>query len=119
MQKIIIPNYKPLSTNMLKGINKFAWNRMRDEAYQIMWAYIKKCGIKPETGLVDLEFVAYFPDRRSWFDSSNIVEKVYEDQLVKQGILKDDNPNYVRRIIKQSTLGESHEFQITLHHVED
>lgn len=35
-------------------------------------------------------------------DSSNICDKLYEDGLVQAGVIKDDSPDYVRMVSKES-----------------
>lgn len=96
--KIIIPDEKPLSWNMVYAGSH--WSVRQLEKDRVKYRIIENA-THPEIFVtrVDIFIVAYFSGRP--YDSDNIFDKIYVDGL-KGLYLKDDSPQYVRYVATRS-----------------
>jgi len=94
--KITIPLVHKLSMNKVyAGLHWATKNKIKEKYY----AEIKKAGIlyRPDYA-IDLTVTFYFKSRV--LDCTNCfpMVKMIEDGLVKEGVLKDDSPQYVQSV---------------------
>ena len=110
MQKIRIENFPVISTNSIYAGKHWKKRDKDKEAYRWCFQqYAKK--IQAITEKVDLHFTFYFSSNTRSYDSSNCsyMGKMFEDAMVKNGILKNDSRKYVRRFTTQSERSETKE----------
>ena len=94
-----------ISTNAYYSGKHWTVRKKHKDKYILLTNMFKKYAFIPDK--VDLDFDFYFNTRA--LDSSNCsaMVKLLEDCIVKHGILKDDNINYVGKVSMKSTKDKS------------
>lgn len=106
MLLMIIPDEEPISWN--KFYSGMHWGARRREAkrvHELIEVYVRQeraHGSLPPLPLspVVLQFTAYYRKRAR--DASNVCVKLYEDGLVRAGVIPGDSPRYVRGVCTRS-----------------
>ena len=105
-----IPIPLKISTNPYYRLH---W-RKKHEVNNLYYSYFIDKKYKIDKYPVEITYRFYFKSRP--LDSTNCSAKVkmIEDALIKNGTLKDDNPNYVEATHTYSKKGESDEVEIEI-----
>lgn len=107
-QTLVIPIDMKVSTNEIyAGKHWTHRNKIKNFYRLICKQAIRSQGIKPMTSFpVRVSFSFVFKSRL--FDCSNcsFLAKVIEDSIVKEGLLPDDSPKYIRPMILDSEKGK-------------
>ena len=111
MIEIKLPIIK-ISTNAYYAGKHFMVRKKHKDSYIQLTNGFKKYSLINEK--VDLDFKFYFKSRA--LDSSNCsaMVKLYEDCLVKHGVLKDDTIKYVGKVSMESLKGNDDYVVITI-----
>jgi len=100
MIKITLKDHRAVSWNKIYAQGH--WTTRKKLADEIHFRVKIACkGVKRISKRVDILIVAMFKGKRA-LDSSNICLKLYEDGLVKAGVIDDDSPKYVRMVTSES-----------------
>lgn len=116
MVKIVLPDHKTVGWNYLYQSGH--WQRRKqvaDTIHSLVFCYCRSQKIQPVDHPVIIELIAHAVRP---LDPDNICAKLYIDGLVKAGVIKDDNRNYVSEVtlISQKTKkGESKSLEICIY----
>lgn len=99
MTRITLPDHKAISWNKIYAQGH--WTTRKKLVDEVHFRVKIACkGIGLINGRVSIMIIADFKTRP--LDSSNIAAKLYEDGLIKAGIIKDDSPEHVRMVSTES-----------------
>ena len=96
-QSFCIPDVGPSANTIYAGMHWRKRKAIADTWHLLVRVWVRKYGIHPVDGLVDIQIECWFGPGRKAFDSSNcsFTLKLIEDGLVAAKILKGDGPQYV------------------------
>lgn len=100
----MLQDHKPVSWNQIATLHYRKYQALRDEVLLLTMA-----AMNPETPPMQqpvwITITAY---NRKPLDADNVAAKLYVDALRKRGLLKDDDPRYVRGVELRSEVGDPH-----------
>jgi|GEM_PF-1746568 len=101
---VSLDGVRPETWNVLKRLNKHAWH---EEVIAAAWMMREALGPEPPviTGRLDIEVITHFD--KNPYDSDNIPAKLFIDGL-KNFVIPDDRPKYVRRVTTESRIDRRH-----------
>lgn len=102
--KLVLDYVRPQSWN---AIARMHWTQYEQHVAEHHWLMRAAIGQTADyfTKPADISVVSYF-DKRP-FDSSNVAVKLFEDGL-KNFVIVDDDPRYVRRVSSESRIDRKH-----------
>jgi hypothetical protein len=85
----------PPTQNYLKGMNRWAYKKLRDEFSQ--WVQAKASGIPRATAKRRLTLIRFYARHRKELDRANFIggAKMLVDAIKAHGLLVDDSPRWV------------------------